>query len=85
MILNIDFGMYTQRGNVMVARISTAAVKLAQLDGAESAWEFAYRELEKLSAAESFDEALDTIVLQNVFSEVASCSPTPISFEIKVK
>lgn len=85
MIVNSDFGMYTPQGNAMVSRISTAAVKLAQLDGAESAWAFACRELEKLSSMKTFDEASDTIVLQNVFSEVSSCSPTPISFDIKVK
>jgi len=80
MIFNTDFGMYTEQGNSLVARISTAAMKLAQLDGGKNAWAFASRELKKLSCAEGFEEAADTLVSQNVFDELSSASPTPMQF-----
>ena len=52
------YGMFTTNGNKMVGRIVDAAQHLIALDGDKlNAWQFAYRELQKLSFAEGFEEA----------------------------
>jgi hypothetical protein len=54
-----SYGMFTDKGNYMVGRIVEAALGLIMLDGDElNAWQFAYRELQKLSFADEFGEAL---------------------------
>ena len=46
------YGMFTTTGNKMVGRIAEAGKKIAALDGCgKNAWAFAYRELQKSSAA----------------------------------
>lgn len=66
-----DFAMFTAEGNYMVSRIATAGRELAGVDGpnnpAELAWDWAYRELEKLATAEGFGEATDTAVREAVY------------------
>jgi hypothetical protein len=65
-----QFGMFTEEGNYMVNRIAEAGVKLAAADGTDSAWAFAYRELEKLACSEQFEEATDTEVREQLWTEV---------------
>ena len=65
------YGMFTTTGNKMVGRIVEAAQQLVALDGNTlNAWQFAYRELEKLSYADEFGEATDTDVREQVHGAV---------------
>ena len=66
------FGMFSVEGNYMVARIAEAGKKLAQTDGAKSAWAFAYRELTKLGYSTQFGEATDTDVREQVYDYVTA-------------
>ena len=69
------YGMFTTKGNVMVGRIVDAGKKLVELDGDKlNAWQFAYRELQKLSFAEGFEEATDTDVRDQVHGAVTDNS-----------
>jgi len=62
-----DFAMFTAEGNELVTRIATAGLELTAEDGAESAWAWTVRELEKLATAEGFEEATDTAVREAVY------------------
>ena len=67
------YGMFTTNGNKMVGRIVEAAQGLVELDGDElNAWQFAYRELQKLSYAEGFEECTDTDVREQVYGAVTN-------------
>ena len=67
------YGMFTTTGNKMVGRIVEAAQQLVELDGDElNAWQFAYRELQKLSYAKDFEECTDTDVRERVYGDVVS-------------
>ena len=75
---NKTFGMFTAKGNYMVARIAEAGKKLAAEDGAgKNAWAFAYRELQKLSYAKDFEECTDTDVRERVYSDVVTNQQVP--------
>jgi hypothetical protein len=67
-----DFAMFTAEGNQLVARIAAAGRELAAVDGpnnpTELAVQWAFRELEKLGAAEDYEEATDTAVREAVYS-----------------
>ena len=69
-----DFAMFTAEGNHLVSRIATAGRELAGIDGpnnpTELAWNWAQRELEKLSCAEGFEEATDTAVREAVYDYI---------------
>ena len=76
---NQTYGMFTDEGNLMVARIVEAAQGLVKLDGDElNAWQFAYRELQKLEKGSfmkngvenTFGEATDTHVREQVYEAV---------------
>lgn len=68
-----SYGMFTTKGNYMVGRIVEAAQGLIKLDGDElNAWQFAYRELQKLGQADEFGEAMDTVVREEVYGAVVS-------------
>ena len=70
---NPTYGMFTPEGNYMVARIVDAGKKLVAEDGDTlNAWQFAYRELEKLSYAEGFEECTDTDVREQVYGAVTN-------------
>jgi hypothetical protein len=64
------YEMFTAEGNYMVERIATAGQRLAAEDGVATAWEWTVRELEKLSAAEGFEEATDTAVREAVAADI---------------
>jgi len=68
------FGMFTTEGDFLVSRIAEAAKDLAGVDGPENpttlAVQWAFRELDKLSHAEGFEEATDTAVREAVFGYV---------------
>ena len=67
------YGMFTTTGNKMVGRIVEAAQQLVALDGDTlNAWQFAYRELQKLSYAEGFEECTDTDVREQVYGAVTN-------------
>ena len=69
------YGMFTPEGNYMVARIVDAAKQLVELDGDKlNAWQFAHRELQKLSFAEGFEECTDTDVRDQVHGAVTDNS-----------
>ena len=63
------FGMYTPEGDALVDRIVKAGIKLGQERAASNAdiWGFVYRELDKLSCAEGFEEATDTVVREAAY------------------
>ena len=62
--------MFTPEGNYMVARIVDAGTELVELDGDKlNAWQFAYRELQKLGYG-CFGEATDTDVRDQVHGAV---------------
>ena len=67
-----DFAMFTAEGNQLVARIAAAGRDLAAVDGphnpTELAVEWAFRELDKLGAADGYEEATDTAVREAVYS-----------------
>jgi len=69
-----DFAMFTAEGNQLVARIAAAGRDLAAVDGpqnpTELAVQWAFRELDKLGAAEGFEEATDTAVREAVFGYI---------------
>jgi len=67
----MEYGMFTQEGNQLVQRIAEAGAKLAQTDGERAGWIFARRELRKLSYAAGFEEAMDTMVREIVYGDVA--------------
>ena len=70
---NPTYGMFTPEGNYMVARIVDAGKKLVADDGDTlNAWQFAYRELQKLSYAEGFEECTDTDVREQVYGAVTN-------------
>ena len=72
---NQTYGMFTGEGNMMVARIVDAGKKLVELDGDKlNAWQFAYRELQKLGASDAFGEATDTDVRDQVHGAVTDNS-----------
>ena len=65
--------MFTAKGNYMVARIVDAGKKLVAEDGDTlNAWQFAYRELQKLSYAKDFEECTDTDVREQVYGAVTN-------------
>lgn len=67
------YGMFTTNGNKMVGRIVEAAQGLIKLDGDElNAWQFAYRELQKLGYSDEFGEATDTDVREQVYEAVVT-------------
>tara|TARA_R110002095_G_scaffold194042_1_gene172300 strand:+ start:385 stop:636 length:252 start_codon:yes stop_codon:yes gene_type:complete len=67
------YGMFTTTGNKMVGRIVEAAQQLVALDGDTlNGWQFAYRELQKLSYAEGFEECTDTDVREQVYGAVTN-------------
>jgi hypothetical protein len=67
-----DFAMFTAEGNQLVTRIATAGRDLAAVDGpqnpTELAVQWAFRELDKLGAADGYEEATDTAVREAVYS-----------------
>jgi len=69
-----DFAMFTAEGNQLVERIATAGRDLAAVDGprnpVELALQWAERELEKLAAAEGYEEATDTAVREAVYEYI---------------
>ena len=76
---NQTYGMFTDEGNLMVARIVEAAQGLVKLDGDElNAWQFAYRELQKLEKGSfmkngvenTFGEATDADEREQVYEAV---------------
>ena len=68
-----SYGMFTTKGNYMVSRIVEAAQGLIKLDGDElNAWQFAYRELQKLGYSDEFGEATDTDVREQVYSAIVT-------------
>ena len=68
-----SYGMFTPEGNYMVGRIVEAAQGLVKLDGDElNAWQFAYKELHKLSFADEFGEATDTAVREEVYEAIVT-------------
>ena len=68
-----SYGMFTDKGNYMVGRIVEAAQGLIKLDGDElNAWQFAYRELQKLGHADEFGEATDTAVREEVYEAIVT-------------
>ena len=78
---NQTYGMFTDEGNLMVARIVEAAQGLVKLDGDElNAWQFAYRELQKLEKGSfmkngvenTFGEATDTDVREQVYEAIVT-------------
>ena len=72
------YGMFTTNGNKMVGRIVDAAKQLVELDGDElNAWQFAYRELQKLSYAKDFEECTDTDVRERVYGDVVTNQQVP--------
>ena len=73
-----SYGMFTTKGNYMVGRIVDAAVKLKQEDSDElNAWQFAYRELQKLGFARDFEEATDTDVREQVYGAIVTNQLVP--------
>ena len=64
------YEMFTAEGNYMVERIAAAGQRLAAEDGMVAAWEWTVRELEKLGAAEGFEEAMDTAVREAVAADI---------------
>ena len=73
-----SYGMFTTKGNYMVGRIVDAAVKLKQEDHDElNAWQFAYRELQKLGFAKDFEEATDTDVREQVYGAIVTNQLVP--------
>jgi hypothetical protein len=64
------YEMFTAEGNYMVERIAAAGQRLAAEDGVAAAWEWTVRELEKLAAAEGFEEATDTAVREAVAADI---------------
>jgi|14BtaG_2_1085337.scaffolds.fasta_scaffold08755_9 hypothetical protein len=68
-----SYGMFTTKGNYMVGRIVEAALALIKLDDDErNAWQFAYRELQKLGEADEFGEATDTAVREEVYEAIVT-------------
>ena len=69
-----DFAMFTAEGNQLVERIAAAGRDLAAVDGPQNptklAVQWAFRELDKLGAAEGFEEATDTAVREAVFGYI---------------
>ena len=67
--------MFTTNGNKMVGSHCRRCKQLVALDGDKlNAWQFAYRELQKLSFAEGFEEATDTDVRDQVHGAVTDNS-----------
>ena len=75
-----NFAMFTEEGNQLVSRIAEAGAKLAATDGARSAWTWAHRELEKLSRAEGYEEATDTMVREIVYGDVVAAADDSCEF-----
>ena len=75
-----NFAMFTEEGNQLVSRSAEAGAKLAATDGARSAWTWAHRELEKLSRAEGFEEATDTMVREIVYGDVVAAADDSCEF-----
>lgn len=69
-----DFAMFTAEGNALVERIATAGRELSGVDGpqnpTELALQWAFRELDKLGAAEGYEEATDTAVREAVYDYI---------------
>ena len=65
------YNMFTEEGNTKVAALVAQARQYADVDGpqnpTELAWNWCLRELEKLGAAEGFEEATDTAVREAVY------------------
>jgi hypothetical protein len=64
------YEMFTAEGNYMVERIAVAGGRIAAEDGFDAAWAWTVRELTKLSAAEGFEEAMDTAVREAVAADI---------------
>jgi len=67
---NPSYDMFTPEGNYMVHRIVEAGLKLKETDGAERVWDWAMRELHKLSTSDQFGEATDTAVRDVVYDRL---------------
>jgi len=65
-----DFAMFTAEGNQLVGRIAAAADKMKQFEGTERVWDWALWELEKLAAAEGYEEATDTAVREALYDYI---------------
>ena len=72
----MSFGMFTKEGNELVNRITQAGIKIAEQDGERAGWTFAHRELHKLSHAEGFGEATDTMVREAVYGDIVRTDGT---------
>jgi hypothetical protein len=75
-----EFGMFTAEGDQLVGRIVTAGQRIAAEDGAQIAWTWAHRALEKLSYADNFGEAMDTMVREIVYGEVLAAADDRCDF-----
>ena len=65
-----DFAMFTAEGNQLVARIAKAADQMKEFEGTERVWDWALWELEKLAAADGFEEATDTAVREALYDYI---------------
>lgn len=74
------YGMFTSEGNQLVAQIAAAGQRIAAEDGAQIAWTWAHRELEKLSYADNFGEAMDTMVREIVYGWVLAAADDRCDF-----
>ena len=70
-----EFGMFTAEGDQLVKRIAAA-------DGALVGWTWAHRELQKLAAAEGYEEATDTMVREIVYGDVVAAAEDSCEFYI---
>ena len=61
------YGMFTDEGNILVGRIVDAAVRAHDElgDSIQTAWQFLYANLRKLSYAPGYGEAMDTEVRES--------------------
>ena len=63
----MTYGMFTQEGNELVGRIVDAAVRAHDElgDTPQVAWQFLRANLDKLSYAQGYEEATDTVVRES--------------------
>ena len=64
------YNMFTPEGNQLIDRIVVAANSMKEFEGVERVWDWTLRELEKLAAADGFEEAEDTAVREAVYDAV---------------
>ena len=65
-----NYEMFTSQGNELVHRIVLAGVALRKFDSFDNVWEWAQRELHKLSYAPGYEEATDTAVREAVYERL---------------